>query len=255
MDIHTKLVKLSRSPTEICERARHYVYQKRWPTWSYLGILEEYFHLFSRRDPIYHSHSACGITSSAIMDLNPFDQRGYRSLKSLDEIRNNLQDFEPGVFEFSIDYGEYLIDGKVESLDHAFIILKYDGHYELVQSYVNEYDLQWNITYGRQIFNSFEALELTVLNLIFKAEPTSPQFIKQWYNLSKIRLGTSIVPSRTKYYWSATRTTDYPPWNGKLSYMMAGVNTVFLGMGLVGIVGYSLYHLALNILISPFSSI
>lgn len=175
------------------------------------------------------------------MDLNPFNQRGYRSLYSLKEIREALQDSEPGAFEFSIDYGEYLIDGRVESLDHAFIILKYNGHYELVQSYINEYDLQWNLTHGRQIFNSFETLELMILNLIFKSTPTDPDFTTRWYNLSKIRLGTSVVPLRPKYHWSATRTTDDPPWNCKLSYMMAGVNTVILGLGLVGIILWSLH--------------
>jgi hypothetical protein len=122
--IHTKLIKLSRSPTEICNRARHYVYQRRWPTWSYPGLLEYYFHLFSRQDPIYNCHSACGITSSALMALNLFKQNGYRSLSSIDDVYEALQDPEVGTFQFVIDYGIYLIDGQEESLDHSFIILK-----------------------------------------------------------------------------------------------------------------------------------
>jgi hypothetical protein len=102
----------------------------------------------------------------------------------------------------------------------------------LIQSYLNEYDLQWNLNHGLQIFYSFNALEEHVLKL-FDTLPTDPDFTSRWYNLSAVHLGTVEEALQPKYYWSVTQTTNTPSLTS--SFILSGLATIIGSLCLVGI--------------------
>lgn len=231
LKVNEKLHLLSKNPGEIIEQSKQYIFLKPYPCWTLGYILERALGI-SRRlssDTWTNNHTACGVTANAVMNLNVFNQKYYRSIGSIEKLYQELQDDERGCFRIAINFGRYLIETPVsnfyipyiESLDHAFIIIKYintDGsmHYQIIQSYVDTYTLQDSLQNKVIYFTNFEQLKQTILEPLFSFYPDGVpkdwnKFSKVWYDITGANLQQGPIRKTIKSdkFLEMKRTSDY----------------------------------------------
>ncbi|AYV82023.1 MAG: hypothetical protein Homavirus3_1, partial [Homavirus sp.] len=82
MDLFDKIDRLSKSNEEILDRCDRYMFSNLLPWWSIERMIDRYCKNIVLRPTnyIYNNHMACGTTSAALMDLNPFNQSYYVNL-------------------------------------------------------------------------------------------------------------------------------------------------------------------------------
>jgi len=190
--------------------------------------------------------SACGYSSTAIMDENLFNQRYYKSIPTKEKLREELKNDEEGCFHFNINLGifvnsEAIFDSDTVNIEHAFVLLKYtlksqrkthwfddiDKHsdrcgYQLVQSYIYKYSLADNIQNKIKYFPNFEDLDTELIKPLLSFCETGKivnnwtEFCEWWYKITDVNflprfpLG-KIKEERTEIRkgFSVTRTSNY----------------------------------------------
>lgn len=245
-----QLKRLSQSNDEIVSMGYRYLFRSSVPIWSDQYWLEMWFGTYSKKDLFWQDPSACGTTSAAIMQMNPFNQKYYVDISSIEQLYDELQNDEPGCFRIAVDFGSHHITSRYGTAtrvctDHAFIIIKYVWHdksvcytsYQLVQSYVCTYTLKHNLKYNPMYFSSFEQLNRKVLNplkslLLGEHYVLGPEFIRIWKNITGIKLLGSSIPTDVthsfpvKPYFDAKRTTNKIP-------IVKLLETLILASGLI----------------------
>lgn len=141
----------------------------------------------------------CSDTSNALIQSNYFNQKYFKTLKTLEAFEEGLKDSEEGIFLLKLDGSVFFTrSGKSEIFQgHAFVVfkIKVDDifQYRMAHSYVLEYSLSEFLEKNEGYYETLDELKIEVINPISELIKIQSYWTKKEVDLLKKITGISSL--------------------------------------------------------------